>query len=269
MLIGAIELVPLADAVGRLGELEELYPDVPPEAWQPYRELYPELFAGTKWRLPVTCYLVRSAGTTILVDTGVGPEGLWGDWEAEPEGGLPAALEATGLGPDEIDVVFLTHLHIDHIGWNADREGAPLFGRYVVSREAIAFARERVDRPHVRRCVVSLGDRLAELEGETELAPGVTAVAYPGHYPGHTGLRLRSEGVEAMLAADAAVHPALLDRPEWEYVSDVDRSGSVATRTTLVPDVVDSASFVVCGHYPGTGIGHVRTRGDRVIWEPA
>lgn len=269
MLIGSIELVPLSDAVGRLGELEELYPDVPSEGWQPYRELYPELFAGTKWRLPVTCYLIRAEGTTILVDTGVGPEGLWEDWEPESEGGLLAALEAAGVAADEIDVVFLTHLHIDHVGWNADREGTPLFPRYVVSRDALAFARERSDRPHIRRCVASLGDRLSELDAGEDLATGVTTEWLPGHYPGHHGLRLRSEGVEAMLVADAAVHPALLDRPEWEYGSDVDRSVSVATRRALVPGLVDRDVLVVCGHYPQGGIGHVRTRGDHVVWEPA
>ena len=60
-----------------LGDYDELYPDVPGESWEPYRALYPELFAGETWRLPCNSFLIRSAGTTILVDTGVGPPGLW------------------------------------------------------------------------------------------------------------------------------------------------------------------------------------------------
>ena len=81
---------------------------------------------ATAWRLPCLSYLVRSEGVTILVDTGVGPPGLW-DWTAEDEGLLPGALEAAGVGLDQIDVVFLTHLDIDHVGWNTDLDGVPLF----------------------------------------------------------------------------------------------------------------------------------------------
>jgi hypothetical protein len=96
VVVGSAELEPLTDAVGVLGELGELYPGVDPDAWKPYRELYPDLFAGDAWRLPCTCYLVRAGGRTVLVDTGVGPPGLW-DREPEREGGLLPALAARAL----------------------------------------------------------------------------------------------------------------------------------------------------------------------------
>ena len=87
--IGAIEVAPLLDAVGTLAELEQAYPDVAAEEWAPYRELYPELFAGSRWRLPVKTHLIRSGGTTVLVDTGVGPPGSFRMWRGEREGLLP------------------------------------------------------------------------------------------------------------------------------------------------------------------------------------
>ena len=120
MVVGSVELVPLVDAVGLLGELDELYPGF--DDWEPYRALYPELFAGSQWRVPCTSYLIRSGGKSVLVDTGVGPAGLWG-WTPEREEGLLPALAAEGVALDEVDVVFLTHLHVDHVGWNTDRDG--------------------------------------------------------------------------------------------------------------------------------------------------
>ena len=90
--IGAIEVAPLLDAVGTLAELEQAYPDVEAQEWAPYRELYPELFAGSRWRLPVKIHLIRSGGTTVLVDTGVGPRGSFPMWRGEREGLLPSAL---------------------------------------------------------------------------------------------------------------------------------------------------------------------------------
>lgn len=268
--VGRTEVVPIVDAVGLLGELNELYPDVSETDWEPHRELYPELFAGSSWRLPCTCYLIRSGGTTVLVDTGVGPPGLWG-WTPGSEGGLPEQLEELGVGRDEIDVVFLTHLHIDHVGWNADEDGVALFprARYVVHRDALAFATSEDDRPHVQRCIVSIAERFETLDGDAELAAGVTAFPLPGHYPGHMGLRIASGGEAMVLFADAAVHPALLDNPEWRYFSDLDHEQCVETRRALLDELVDSRALVACGHYPNGGIGRVARRESRVIWEAA
>ncbi len=270
MVVGSIELDAVPDAVGLLAEYGDAFPEVPTEAWEPYRALYPELFAGDSWRMPCKCYLVRAGGVTVLVDTGVGPPGLW-DWTAEQEGDLPEALGRLGVARDEIDILFLTHLHIDHVGWSTDLEGSVFFprARYVAHRDSVAFASLQAERPHVRRCIAPLVGRFELVDGEVELAPGVTAFVAPGHYPGHMALRLASEGAEAVLLADVAVHPALLEEPGWIYVSDADAAQSAETRRSLLPELVDRDVLVACGHYPGTGIGRVATRDDRIVWEEA
>lgn len=255
MVVGAIEVVPILDAIGLLAD---------------YGGVYPELFSGPSWRLPCTCFLVRSGGVTILVDTGVGPPGLW-DWTAEDEGRLPGALDDAGIRLDDVDIVFLTHLHIDHLGWNTDLEGVAFFprARYVVHGDALAFARTRPNLPHIRRCVESLVDRFETVTGDAEFSPGVIAFSAPGHYPGHMALRLTSEGQEALLLADVAVHPAMLDEPDLPYASDLDQAACAETRRALLPELVDRDVLVACGHYPGSGIGRVVTRAGRVVWEEA
>jgi glyoxylase-like metal-dependent hydrolase (beta-lactamase superfamily II) len=270
VVVGSIELLPVPDAVGLLAEYGEVYPDVPAEEWVPYRELYPELFSGESWRLPCSCFLVRSAGVTILVDTGVGPPGLW-DWTAEDEGRLPLELEDLGIRRDDVDIVFLTHLHIDHLGWNTDLEGVAFFPRaqYVAHGDAVAFARTRPELAHIRRCVEPLLGRIETITLDIELAPGVNTFVSPGHYPGHMGLRLSSESGAAVVLADSAVHPALLHEPDWVYVADGDPTTCAATRRELLPELVDRDVLVACGHYPGSGIGHVVTRDGRVVWEEA
>jgi glyoxylase-like metal-dependent hydrolase (beta-lactamase superfamily II) len=265
LVVGSVELVPLVDAVGVLGELDELYPGF--DDWEPYRELYPELFSGSKWRIACASYLIRSGGTTVLVDTGVGPAGLWG-WTPEREEGLLPALAAVGVAPDEVDVVFLTHLHVDHVGWNTGRDGELVFpkARYVAHREGVAFARGS-GRPHVERTIAAVD--FDEIDGEVALAEGVTAYELPGHFPGHMGVRIASGGARAELIADAAVHPMLLHEPDALYLSDIDPGDCTATRRALVPGLVDRDVLVVCGHYPAGGIGRVVTRDDRVVWEAA
>jgi len=265
LLVGSVELVPLVDAIGVLGELDELFPDTPD--WEDERERHPELFAGSQWRIPCTSYLIRSGGSTVLVDTGVGPAGLWG-WTPDREEGLLPALAEAGVSPDDVDVVFLTHLHVDHVGWNTDRDGELVFrhARYVTHGEGVAFARG-VDRPHVARTIAAV--EFEEIGGETELADGVTAFELPGHFPGHMGLRIESDGRRAILLADAAVNPKMLDTPELVYVSDADSAACAQTRRELLAELVDQDVVAVCGHYPGGGVGRVVTRDRRVVWEAA
>jgi glyoxylase-like metal-dependent hydrolase (beta-lactamase superfamily II) len=107
------------------------------------------------------------------------------------------------------------------------------------------------------------------LIGDVEIAPGLTTFGSLGHYPDHTGLRLRSAGSEAALIADTAVHPALLDRPHWVYAVDGDPPTCAETRRSLLPELVDRDVRVGCGHYPGSGIGRVVSRDGRVVWEEA
>jgi len=187
----------------------------------------------------------------------------------EREGGLPEALEEHGVRRDQVDIVFFTHLHIDHVGWNTDRDGVVFFprARYLVHRDGLAFARTQAERPHVQRRIESIADRFEVIAGDSEIAPDLTAFSAPGHYPGHMGLRVASRGAEAVLIGDAAVHPALLDEPDWLYVFDGDPALCAETRRALLPELVDSDVVVACGHYPGTAIGRVLTRDGRVVWE--
>ena len=257
----------MLDAVGVLCEYSEAYPDVPWDEWGPYAQLYPDLFEGTEWRLPNTCYVVRSDATTVLVDTGVGPPGLW-DWTAEEEGLLPGSLAALGIRAEDVDVVLLTHLHIDHLGWNTDLDGVPLFprARYVVHADGLEFALARASRAHIRRCVVPLADDFVRVRGELEIAPGVTAFPTPGHYPGHLSVRISSGGAEATILGDVAPHPALLDRTAWRFEFDEDSDKNEAVRTALVADLKHEGGLVVCGHFPGTGIGRLGEDVGRVVW---
>ena len=271
MVVGSVEIEPAFDAVGVLCQYAEAYPGVSDEDWEPYRRLYPELFAGSAWRLPCLSYVIRSEDTTILVDTAVGPAGLWEDWEPEREGLLPASLAAVGVAPDDVDVVFLTHLHVDHLGWNTDLDGAPLFprARYVVHADALADVMSRPDRAHIRRCVVPLADRFEQVRGDMQLTSDVVAFESPGHAPGHMAVRVASEGAVATFVADVVPHPALLDRSEWVFAFDHDTAANGDTRVALVATLERSDGLVVCGHFPGSGIGRLVKRSGHVSWVEA
>lgn len=266
--VGSIQLDPVPDATGVIGSYGECFPGMAAEEWVPYWQLYPDLVAGEDWRAPCHSFLVRSERATILVDTAVGPPGSWPDWTPEVEGRLPDELAALGVAATDVDAVFLTHLHIDHLGWNTDSDGVPLFprARYVVHRDALDYTKQHADRPHIRRCVQPLADRFETVSGEVELGDGVIAFEAPGHYPGHMAVRLTSDRERAVLLADVAVHPVLLDRLHVAYVFDVDPASAVETRRALLHELVDCDVLVACGHYPGVGIGRLVTQSGRIVF---
>ena len=236
---------PLCDGVGLLGPLGELFPDMSEENWATYRERYPELVAGDAWRLPIMCFLVREGEATVLVDTGAGPTGLWTDWMPEPEAQerLLPDLRAHLVEPEDVDIVFLTHVHIDHVGWTAYEDGTPVFprARYRLHEDALAAARRRAARVHIDRCVLGLGDRLDTVTDGQEIAPGVLVVLLPGHDDGHAGLLI---GDHAAIVADAVPHPAQLDHPEWKFGYDEDHERAIETRRRIVDDFGDRLLYL-------------------------
>jgi len=236
---------PLCDGVGLLGPLDELFPDMSEMDWMSYRERYPELVSGNEWRLPIMCFLVREGDATVLVDTGAGPRGLWNDWMPEPESqeGLLRELAERGVDPGQIDIVLLTHVHIDHVGWNAQDDGSPTFprARYLLHEDALAAAHRRADGPHIGRCVLGLEDRLETVTGGQEIVPGVSVVELPGHDDGHIGLLV---GDHAVIVADAVPHPAQLDHPEWKFGYDEDHRPAIETRRRIVDDFGDRLIYM-------------------------
>src|SRR5687768_2286135 len=141
MTVGNVEVSHPYDLVADMPmTLVQLFPTVPSAAWEPYRREYPGLFgSGNAWRYHAGCYLIRSEGQTILVDTGVGPSSLGLATWLGTGGELPDRLRAAGVSPEDVETVVFTHLHPDHVGWNLHRDGGqyrPTFprARYLAHR---------------------------------------------------------------------------------------------------------------------------------------
>ena len=110
----------------------EMYPDATPEIVQRHRHwLEPDCIVPETGMLifAFQSYLIRTGRATILIDTCVGEDKERPDrpnWHRQKWPWL-ANLKAAGAAPDEIDFVFCTHLHVDHVGWNTRLEN----GRWV------------------------------------------------------------------------------------------------------------------------------------------
>ena len=272
--IGSVEITSLSD-----GSLEfdlcNFYPSIPAEDWRPYEDgLTPE----RRLNFNVGSFLVRSDGRTILVDTGLGPEPTFGRETARGE--LLDDLQAKGIRPEDIDMVVMTHLHRDHVGWNLmSQEGEdkyqPTFprARYWMSVADWEFFRrpENLELfPTTPGCVLPLeGLGLLELmEGEHSLTSELTTLPAPGHTPGHMCVVISSQGQKGLILGDVAHHTAQLQETDWPSRADVDPEQAQATRRHLFDMLEREGTLIISTHFPAPGFGKVVRRDGRRYWQP-
>jgi glyoxylase-like metal-dependent hydrolase (beta-lactamase superfamily II) len=274
--VGSVEVVALCDgAADYHSAIEVAYPGVPDGAWDPHRARYPGEFAtsGT-WRLHVHCFVVRSAGRTILVDAGVGPPGAPATgWFGGP-GRLPDELRAAEVDPAAVDPVVITHLHDDHIGWNVREGGLPRFpnARYLIPAADWSEFREPTDQED--RAIAEQLLRPLEaagavdlVEGEAVITDDVLAFHTPGHTPGHQSVLVASGGSQLLLSGDLTNHPAQLHEPSWAAGSDADPDLARETRVRVLERVEREAIAYTTSHF-AEPFGHIRRDGDGWAWLP-
>jgi glyoxylase-like metal-dependent hydrolase (beta-lactamase superfamily II) len=215
-------------------------------------QAFPALTSDEEWRLPVNAVLIRGGGTTLLVDTGLGPEprafmsgaGAW----------LPAELTRVGSSSDDVDLVVHTHLHVDHVGWDGTFPNA----RYVVAADEwshFMHGEELATRPHLLDRVAPLHEAgLVTLAGgELEVAPGVRFVPTPGHTPGHGSVFVESEGSELVVLGDVVVHELQLADPDLVYALEHDPAAAATTRKRLLGELADRGAMTIVSHFAEPG----------------
>lgn len=213
--------------------------------------------------------LIHSGHRKILVDTG--PRDLFG-----PDcGNLPAALSEAGVDPEEIDTVFLTHLHPDHVAGAVTADGRAVFrnAELVVSEADRAFwsndanfsaADDTVKgwQQLAKTVLAAYGDRLRLLDGEGQIAPGITSVPLPGHTPGHSGYRVSSGGAQLVHVGDIVHAPMLqIPDPQISVVFDVDADMARTARKRLLAEM--AADHILCtgGHFLRPALARITRHG--------
>lgn len=273
--LGRVEIIALCDAVVRSSSRgADAFPGVTGDVWAEARERYPGTFDADRWRLHVHCFVVRSGGRTFLVDTGVGPSSAPAfAWSRTP-GRLLDEMAAEGIDPAEIELVVITHVHDDHVGWNVGEGGTPAFAnaRYLVHSadwSMMVNAEDEEDREIFATVLSPLlaADVLQLSDGPVPLTDELTVEHAPGHTPGHQVLTIDADGRRALIAGDLVNHPAQLLQAALAGASDIDAAQANATRTLWLERIVREERLVCPAHLP-EAFGLFVAENDRHGWVP-
>ncbi len=219
---------------------------------------------------PLNVTLWRNGDRTVLVDAGSGTQFL------PTAGELFENLDAAGVAPEDITDVVFTHGHPDHLWGILDD-----FDEIAFPNAALHMGQAELDYwmdpatveslPENRqmfavgatRRLEAMVDNLSTFNDGDEVVPGLTAVATPGHTPGHVSFLAEKGGTSAMILGDAVVNAHLnFARPGWLSGGDQNPELAAQTRVGLLAELAKTEMLAIGFHLPGNGIGRVETDQD-------
>jgi glyoxylase-like metal-dependent hydrolase (beta-lactamase superfamily II) len=233
-----------------------------------------------KFDASVAGFLVNTGRQLILVDTGFGHFG-----NNTGTGKLVSNLRAAGYRPEQVDLVLLTHLHLDHIGGLLTRDNQRVFPNAVVrmaqAESEYWLSRQTADAApkemqiffrYAREAAAPYlaAGRWKPFTGVDALAPGVRPVPLLGHTPGHSGYEFSSNG-ERLLAWGDTLHmaPVQFPHPEIGIVFDADSDQAIEQRLKLFDTLADDGNVIIAAAHVGfPSLGRLLRQDSTFAWVP-
>ncbi len=225
-------------------------------------------------RIMFTQYLVDDGERLVLIDAG--PAGLIGK-----SGLLPQALANAGVSADRIGAVIVTHAHADHMGGlvAGGRRNFPN-AEVIVDRRDVEHwtdPAKRAAAPEFLKSsfdtmseVVRLYPRLQRVDGEREIARGISIMDLTGHTPGHIGVRISDGGQTLIMASDMMFHPSIHPASaDIGFIFEQDPAAAQAMRARFFPRAAEEKAIVAATHMPFPGLGRVVPDRGQMRWVPA
>lgn len=188
----------------------------------------------------ISTFLVESDGKLLLFDTGNGT----------PDGKLLEGLKSLNVSPEDIDYLFITHFHGDHIGGMMDN-GSPVFPNaqvYASKAEYDGWMKmPSGKRAQVEATMKAYKDRLHLFAFGDKLPGNVVAMEAVGHTPGHTVYQLGKLLVIGDLMHGAALQ---MKHPEICATYDMDKTAAIKSRKYYIQYARENGLVMAGMHLP-------------------
>lgn len=188
----------------------------------------------------VSVMLMEKDGQQCLFDAGNGND----------DSRLLPRMKELGFSASDIDVIFITHLHGDHIG-GLVKEGKPVFPQaklYIPSVELDAWTKSPESTPqNVKAMMEAYGEKLVKYTLEDSLPVGVKAIAAYGHTPGHTIYRIDNKLIVGDIMHGVALQ---MEHPEFCARFDMDKKQAIASRKAIMEMAKKEGLTMYGMHFP-------------------
>jgi len=213
-------------------------------------------------------FLINTGSKLVLIDSGAG------SFFGPTLGKLVANLKAAGYQPEQVDEIYITHFHGDHVGGLVNNSAAVFPNATVRASKAEAdywLSQANMDKAKDKQgfqgAQAALGPyvkagRFQPFEGSAELVPGIRANPTGAHTPGHTTYLVESGGRKLMLIGDL-IHVAAvqMESPGVTIQFDSDQKAAAAVRRKVFDAAARDGSMIGGAHLQFPGIGYLRNEG--------
>jgi glyoxylase-like metal-dependent hydrolase (beta-lactamase superfamily II) len=274
MMLGDFEIVALSDGVTSI-EMGKLLTNTTP---QRVEQLLKRSFLADPMDVSVNAYLVNTGTKLVMIDAGCGA--LFGP----TMGKLVDNLKAAGYQPEQIDEIYITHMHVDHVGglMSGDKIAFPNAIVRADQRDADYWlspanldAAPADMKDFFKGAKASLDPYIAAgkfkpFDGATELVPGVRSVPTYGHTKGHTIYVVESKGETLNVLGDL-MHVAAVQFPDPSVTVQFDTDPKMAAvqRKKVYADTAKRRFWLAAAHLAFPGIGHIRADSQGYVFVPA
>jgi glyoxylase-like metal-dependent hydrolase (beta-lactamase superfamily II) len=273
MNLGDFEIHPLSDGSFAL-DGGQMFGVVPKVLWE--RRVPAD--SRNRIKLGLNSILVRTGRENIVIETGIGEnfDRKFADiYAVDRSQTLLDHLERHGLRPADIDIVINSHLHFDHCGWNARRDGdgtVPTFprARYYAQRgewEHAIAPNERDRASYIGEFFRAAEPQTVLLAGNKEIVPGIRVQVTPGHTRDLQVVWIESGGRSACFVSDLVPTTAHLAYP-WIMSFDLYPLETLASKHALLPELVREQAIVIFGHEAATPWARLAERDGKLVANP-
>jgi glyoxylase-like metal-dependent hydrolase (beta-lactamase superfamily II) len=263
--IGALECTTIWDGYIHHG-YQDLFPNADPAELARLKHEY-RLPKGDFFPMDLNPVVVNTGDKLILIDAGMGQTSqLFGD----TMGHTIANMKASGIDPDDIDAVLMTHLHPDHSFGLIHPDGSAVYRNADLYVSEPDWA-EWTDEASLKRndfrapwtegtlaAVAPYRDRVKLFKLGDTILSGVKTMSVAGHSLGQCAFIFESEGEKVVFTGDAA-HHHIFDpvHPEWFFhmVYDSDPQMGADAKAAIFARVVDENIRYHGYHFPYPGLG--------------
>ena len=226
----------------------------------------------------VNAFLVNTGSKLVLIDAGTG------NFFGPTLGNLVNNLKAAGYQPEQVDEIYVTHMHADHVGGlvagdqrvfpNAIVRADQREGDFWLS-QANMDAAPADGKDFYKAAMASINPYIAAgkfkpFDGSGEMIPGIRAVSAYGHTKGHTTYYVESKG-QTLAALGDLMHVAAVQfvNPSVTVQFDTEPKLAAVARKKIYADVAAQGYWLAAAHLPFPGIGHIRPEGQGYVYVPA
>lgn len=220
--------------------------------------------------LSIHAWLVQVNGKNIIVDTGIGnfkPRAFSKLFD-QLDNPFLERLAQTGILPDDIDMVLLTHLHTDHVGWNTVKVGdqwVPTFknATYYAPQKDLEFffkpegeSRKMLFDDSILPLIVNNQLQVIPEAGQ-QLTDYIRFEPTPGHCVGHMAIRLTTENNELLFTGDVMHNELQVRYSEVSSTFCLDSELANATRNRILNDAIENDTVLFPAHFRENSAGKI------------